>query len=128
MSSNNEKIVLTGGGTGGSVTPLLALAEKFDKDNILWIGTEGGLEKNIVSNEKIRFVFIKSGKLRRYFDWKNFSDLFLIMAGFFQSLAILSRFKPGLVMTAGGFVSVPAVWAAWILRIPVLIHQQDARP
>lgn len=124
----NEKIVLTGGGTGGSVTPLLALADKFDKNNLLWIGTENGLEKNIIEGEGIRFISIKSGKLRRYFDWKNFSDLFLIIIGFFQSLAVLLRLKPRLVLTAGSFVSVPVVWAAWILRIPVLIHQQDARP
>ena len=124
----NEKIILTGGGTGGSVTPLLALADKFDKNNLLWIGTENGLEKNMIESEGIRFISIKSGKLRRYFDWKNFSDLFLIIFGFFQSFTILLKIKPGLVMTAGSFVSVPVVWAAWILRIPVLIHQQDVRP
>lgn len=121
-------MILTGGGTGGSVTPLLALAEKLDKGNLLWIGTENGPERNMIEDEGIRFISIKGGKLRRYFDWKNFSDLLLITAGFFQSLVILLKFRPRLVLSAGSFISVPVVWAAWVLRIPVLVHQQDARP
>jgi UDP-N-acetylglucosamine--N-acetylmuramyl-(pentapeptide) pyrophosphoryl-undecaprenol N-acetylglucosamine transferase len=124
-------IILSGGGTMGSVTPLLALAEIACKQkdlNPIWVGTKTGPEEKIVKGEGIAYKAISSGKFRRYFSWKNFTDVFLITAGFFQSLLLLSANRPKLVMSAGGFVSVPLVWAAWLLRIPVIIHQLDIRP
>ncbi|MFH1662143.1 MAG: undecaprenyldiphospho-muramoylpentapeptide beta-N-acetylglucosaminyltransferase [Candidatus Falkowbacteria bacterium] len=132
-NKKNVKILLTGGGTGGSVTPLLAIIDKiniqYPISNILWLGTKNGPEKNMLKNYKnIKFKYIFSGKLRRYFSFRNFIDPFFIILGFFQSLAIMLIWRPNLVMSAGSFVSVPVVWASWILRVPVLIHQQDARP
>ncbi len=145
--SNVKRILLTGGGTGGSVSPLLAIAEELKETKspigglisceFLWIGTKKGPEKEMVSAElsseaselsSIRFKSIYSGKLRRYFSWRNFVDPFLILIGFFQSFFIILKWKPDLVVSAGSFVSVPVIWAAWVLRAPVLIHQQDARP
>ena len=82
----------------------------------------------MVGKAGIKFIAIPSGKLRRYFSLKNFLDPFKIIAGFFKSLFVILRFKPDLIMTAGAFVSVPIVWAAWILRVPILVHQQDVRP
>lgn len=142
MSKNRGKrIIFSGGGTAGSVSPLLAIAEEIldpplsplktrgeTKYDFLWVGTKTGPEKEMVSKVGIDFKSISSGKLRRYFSWQNLVDPFRIIAGFFQSIAIILKFKPDLAMSAGGFVSVPLVWAAWLLSVPVLIHQQDVRP
>ncbi len=126
MKEKTKKILLVGGGTLGSVSPLLAIADKY-RAKYLFVGTISGPEKNIVSRVPMDFVAIKSGKLRRYFSWKNFTDFFKIIWGFFQSIKILSKFKPGVVISAGSFVAVPVAWAAWCLRIPVIIHQQDIK-
>ena len=135
MSNSNQKknkIMLTGGGTGGSVSPLLAVVDELKKQgdyySFVWVGTKKGPEKFMVEREGIKFITIANGKLRRYFCLQNFIDPFKIIFGFFQSIKILNKERPKIVMSAGGFVSVPAVWAAGLLRIPVLIHQLDARP
>lgn len=128
-----ERIFLSGGGTGGSVSPLLAIKQELqhqqpDTWSFFWIGTEDGVEKEMVSSEEdIEYKAISGGKLRRYFSWKNFVDPFRIGWGFVQSFFLLLFRRPRLVMSAGSFVSVPLVWAAWILRVPVIIHQQDVR-
>ena len=131
----NIKILLTGGGTAGPVTPLLALVESIRNNpelnkniQFLWIGTEKGIEIEMVKNENLEFKSIKSGKLRRYFSFKNLVDPLYIIIGIIESFFIIKKWKPCIVVTAGGFVSVPVVWAAWLMRVPVLIHQQDARP
>lgn len=127
------KILFSGGGSGGPVTPLLAVLETMREQNLgeldfLWLGTSNGPEKEMVERENISFRIISGGKLRRYFTYKNFIDLFFIAKGFFESIFIIKKFKPSLVMSAGAFVSVPVVWAAYFFRIPIIIHQQDARP
>ncbi len=134
MANNIKKILLTGGGTGGSVMPLLAIVDEIrnleheiSEINFLWLGTGKGPERQMVEKENIKFKNIANGKLRRYFSLWNFIDLFLIITGFWQAFFIMLKWRPDLVISAGSFVSVPAVWAAWILRIPVLIHQQDVR-
>jgi len=122
---NNAKIhiILTGGGTAGSVAPLLAIAEDMKinskQTDFLFVGTANGPEKGMVGKENIDFISISNGKFRRYFSWRIFIDPFFILAGFFKSLIIISKFKPNLVITAGSFVSVPVVWAAFILRVPI---------
>lgn len=123
-----KRILLTGGGTGGSVAPLLAIAENLVDCDFLWIGTKNGIEREMVEKEKINFKAVASGKLRRYFSARNFIDPFLILAGFFQSLFVILKWNPDIVITAGSFVSVPVVWAAWLLGVPILVHQQDVRP
>jgi len=125
-----KKILMTGGGTAGSVTPLLGVVDKlkYDKEIVFtWIGTKDGVERLMVERENIPYFAIASGRLRRYWTWQNFTDIFRIKLGFWQALILLKKIKPDLVMSAGGFVSVPVAWAAYFLRIPVLIHQQDVR-
>lgn len=125
MNKKQTKILLVGGGTLGSVSPLLAIADKYQAD-YLFIGTEDGPEKEFVISQGIdNFQAIKSGKLRRYLDWQNFVDIFRILMAFCQSLKIIWQFKPNIVLTAGSFVAVPVVWAAWLMRKPVVVHQQD---
>lgn len=133
MNKKKIKIIFTGGGSGGPVIPLLAIADIFKKRadydfEFLWIGTESGIEREIVEREDIRFEAIKSGKLRRYFSWKNFSDPFLVLAGFFQSLFIIKKFRPDIIIGAGAFVAVPVSYAGFFMRVRILAHQMDIRP
>ncbi|MDI3496216.1 MAG: UDP-N-acetylglucosamine--N-acetylmuramyl-(pentapeptide) pyrophosphoryl-undecaprenol [Patescibacteria group bacterium] len=139
MSTKQEtiKIMFSGGGTGGSVTPLLVVAKelrmKLAEIDLLFVGTKNGPEKKLVSTYNLpgaplRFKTIMAGKWRRYFSWQNFFDIFKIIFAFFQSFILLSKERPKVVVSAGGFVSVPLAWAAYLQRIPVLIHQQDVRP
>jgi UDP-N-acetylglucosamine--N-acetylmuramyl-(pentapeptide) pyrophosphoryl-undecaprenol N-acetylglucosamine transferase len=124
------RILLSGGGTMGSVTPLLAIKEKLSQEPdqaFLWIGTSSGPEKAIIEQNQIAFKSIPAGKLRRYFDWRNFVDPFLIVLGFLKSIWLIWRFKPDVILTAGSFVSVPLVWAGALLRKKILVHQQDLR-
>ena len=116
----------------GSVIPLIAIAEQLKQKqpniNCLWIGTKSGPEQPVVRNYNIDFKAIPSGKWRRYFDPQNFIDIVKIIAGFFISLFVLKKYKPDMIISAGGFVAVPVVWAGWLLAVPSLIHQQDVRP
>ncbi len=130
------KILFTGGGTMGSVSPLIAVYQQLNsksenrslRDESLWLGTKLGPEKEIVEKEGIRFKAIAAGKLRRYFDLRNIIDLFKIKFGFWQAFLIILKFKPDIILSAGSFVSVPVVWAGWLLRVPSVIHQQDIQP
>lgn len=125
MQNKKTKILLVGGGTLGSVSPLLAIASKYEAE-YLFVGSEHGPERDFVISQGIsNFKSIKSGKLRRYFDWQNFVDIFRIKLAFWQSLKIIWNFKPDIVLTAGSFVAVPVVWAAWLMRKPIIVHQQD---
>ncbi len=115
----------------GPVVPLLAIAEIYHKHNpqveFIWVGTENGPEEELVEQYGIPFFTIFSGKLRRYISLWNFFDIFKIIFGFFQSLFLLWQEKPSLIITAGGFVSVPLHFAAWTLGIPAWVHQQDSQ-
>ncbi len=115
----------------GSVSPLIAVYQELKKRghslDALWIGAGSGPEQKVVSELGIPFKAIFCGKWRSYFDWLKFFVPILICFGFFQSLWILSSFKPDMILTAGGFVSVPVAYAAFLWRIPVWAHQQDAR-
>ncbi|MFH1188202.1 MAG: undecaprenyldiphospho-muramoylpentapeptide beta-N-acetylglucosaminyltransferase [bacterium] len=125
------KILFTGGGTGGSVTPLIAIYQELDSDErqrqfeFFWIGGKEGIEKEIVEKYNIKYYPIASGKLRRYFSFQNFIDPFRIIKGFFQSIKILRKTRPEIIVAAGSYISVPVVWAGNFLKIPVLVHQQD---
>ncbi|MDP2708685.1 MAG: undecaprenyldiphospho-muramoylpentapeptide beta-N-acetylglucosaminyltransferase [bacterium] len=131
MKNKTYKILLTGGGSGGSAAPLLAVYDQLkdqDKFEFLWLGTKFGPEREMAERAGIKFRAISGGKWRRYFSLKNLSDLFKIKLGFWQAFFIMLNWRPDLVLSAGSFISVPAVWAAWLLRAPVLIHQQDITP
>ncbi len=126
------KIVLTGGGTGGHLFPLVSVAEKIrEKDpnaKIQFLGPGGKIEKETMEKYSIPTRSIMSGKWRRYFSFANFSDFFRIFFGFFQALFWLFIYMPDVVFGKGGFASIPVVLAAWVLRIPILIHESDSRP
>jgi len=125
------KILFTGGGTAGSVTPLLAvianIRQKEPSAQFLWIGTFFGPEKSLVMSEGVPFVPIFSGKLRRYFSLRNFIDPFFILTGFFQSIYIIRKFNPDVIVSAGGFVSVPPAYAGWLFRKKIITHQLDVQ-
>ena len=125
-----KKIVLTGGGTAGHVTPNIALIPKLKElgYDIEYIGSYEGIEKNLIKETGIPYHGISSGKLRRYFDLKNISDPFRVQKGWHQAVKLLKRIKPDVIFSKGGFVSVPVVFAAEMLRIPVVIHESDMTP
>ena len=128
MMETRKKIIFSGGGSGGPVTPLLVLAAELQNDyDLLFVGTKTGPEKELIENDGFKFISISSGKLRRYFSWQNFTDIFKIAQGFFDSWKLLSQDRPNLIISAGAFVSVPLVLAAYLRRIPVIVHQQDIR-
>ena len=115
-----KKIVMTGGGTAGHVTPNIALmpALKEAGYDITYIGSYNGMEKELIEAQNIPYIGISSGKLRRYFDWKNFSDPFKVLKGYGQAISILKKIKPDIVFSKGGFVSVPVVLACKTLSHP----------
>lgn len=126
----SKLIILAGGGTLGPVAPLLAVvsaARATGKNwDFIWVGTINGSEQQLVKALGLPFYSITSGKWHRFVTWKNLLAPLSVFLGFFQSLSVLLRLQPVVVLTAGGFVCVPLAWAAWCLRIPVAIHQQDA--
>ena len=131
MYNPNDLIAFTGGGTAGHVYPGLAVAEELKIRghlHFLWVGAQGGMEESLVKTWGMDFLGLPAGKLRRYFSFKNFLDLFKITAGFIKALWVLSRTRPVLLFSKGGFVSVPPVWAAKILGIPVFSQESDLDP
>ena len=125
-----KRIVLTGGGTAGHVTPNIALLPKLKElgYDIHYIGSYQGIEKNLIEACDIPYYGISSGKLRRYFDLKNFSDPFKVLKGFSEASRLLKKLQPDVVFSKGGFVSVPVVIAAGRRKIPVVIHESDMTP
>ena len=126
-----KKIVLTGGGTLGHVTPHLSLIPHLLQAGyeIHYIGTEKGMEaEKIRSVPGVTYHAVQSGKLRRYFSWQNFIDPFKVIAGAFQSARLMGKIKPDVVFSKGGFVAVPVVFGAWLHRVPVVCHESDLTP
>ncbi|GEN82645.1 UDP-N-acetylglucosamine--N-acetylmuramyl-(pentapeptide) pyrophosphoryl-undecaprenol N-acetylglucosamine transferase [Sporosarcina luteola] len=125
-------IVLTGGGTAGHVSVNEALIPVFiDKGyEVHYIGSHDGIEKELIKDRhrEVTYHAIQSGKLRRYFSMKNFSDPFRVGAGVVQAFSILRKLKPEIIFSKGGFVSVPVVLAAKLAKIPVVVHESDVTP
>jgi len=121
---------MTGGGTAGHVTPNIALFKTLKDKNfkIYYIGSKNGMEKELIEKESIPYHGISSGKMRRYFDIKNFTDAFRVVKGFAQCVSLLKRIEPDVVFSKGGFVSVPVVMAARFLNIPIVLHESDITP
>ena len=126
-----KKIVLTGGGTAGHVTPNLALIPRLLADGweIHYIGAANSAEEELISRvPEVTFHTVSVGKLRRYFDPKNFSDPFRVIRGVRQATGIIRRLKPDVVFSKGGFVSVPVVYGAMLNRVPIVTHESDMTP
>lgn len=125
------RIVCAGGGTLGSVTPLLAVVEELRATNPIevdWFGTATGPERTLVEAAGGRFHTIPAGKLRRYASARNATDVLRLGGGLAQALWWLAHNSVEVVLTAGGFVAVPVAWAAWFRGVPVFVHQQDVVP
>ncbi len=125
-----KKIILTGGGTAGHCIPNLALVPRLQEAGfqVSYIGSYKGIEKSLVEDAGLPYFGISSGKLRRYFSMKNFTDPFRVLKGFREARQILKQEKPDIVFSKGGFVSVPVCIAAARLKIPVIIHESDMTP
>ncbi|MGN0395177.1 MAG: undecaprenyldiphospho-muramoylpentapeptide beta-N-acetylglucosaminyltransferase [Coprococcus sp.] len=125
-----KRIVLTGGGTAGHVTPNMALIPELKKLNydIHYIGSYDGMEKKLIEDIGIPYHGISSGKLRRYFSMKNFSDPFRVLKGMHEAKKLLKELQPDIVFSKGGFVTVPVVFAAHSIGKPVIIHESDMTP
>lgn len=125
-----KRIVLTGGGTAGHVTPNIALIPTLQKEGfeVHYIGSYDGIEKKLIEEMEIPYYGISSGKLRRYFDLKNFSDPFKVVKGYTEAKKLLKKLQPDVVFSKGGFVTVPVIIAAKRLSIPAIIHESDMTP
>lgn len=125
-----KRIILTGGGTAGHVTPNIALIPTLKElgYDIQYIGSYEGIEKSLMEDIGIPYHAISSGKLRRYFSLQNFTDPFRVIKGFFQAGRLIKELKPDVIFSKGGFVSVPVVIAAGRKHVPVIIHESDMTP
>jgi UDP-N-acetylglucosamine--N-acetylmuramyl-(pentapeptide) pyrophosphoryl-undecaprenol N-acetylglucosamine transferase len=130
----NHRIVLTGGGSGGHVMPLVAVAQSLyarlgnDGVKFLYIGSRGKIEEDAMASIAVPTKFILTGKFRRYFSFRNMADCVRVPCGFVQALWYLWRFMPDAVFSKGGYVAVPVVLAAWMYRIPIMTQDSDAVP
>lgn len=125
-----KKILLTGGGTAGHVTPNIALIPSLQKLNyeIRYIGSYDGIEKKLIEEMGIPYTGISSGKFRRYMSAKNFTDPFRVMKGYSEAKKFVKEFKPDILFSKGGFVSVPVVLACKKYKVPIIIHESDMTP
>lgn len=125
-----KRIVLTGGGTAGHVTPNMALIPRLQElgYEIHYIGSYNGIEKKLIEEMHIPYYGISSGKLRRYFDLKNFTDPFRVIKGFSEAQHLIKKLKPDIIFSKGGFVAVPVVLAARKNHVPVICHESDMTP
>lgn len=127
---SKRKIVFTGGGSAGHVTPNIAIMKQLDEQewDIYYIGSKKGIEKELISKLNKPYFGIASGKLRRYIDFENVVDIFRVVKGCIEARIILKKLKPNLIFSKGGFVSVPVIIAASTLKIPIYIHESDMTP
>lgn len=126
-----KRIVFTGGGTAGHVTPNLAIMPHFIENGweVHYVGTADGIERQLVEPlDAVTYHTIHSGKLRRYFHIRNFSDPFRVLQGAAEANALMRRLRPNVLFSKGGFVSVPVVYGAWLHRVPTILHESDITP
>lgn len=125
-----QHVLVVGGGTAGHVLPAIPVMQLLQQQGhrLSFVGTYSGLEQSLLADLPLQYHAIATGKLRRYWSWQNLSDVFRIILGLLQSLWLLLRDRPHVVFSKGGFVSFPLVFAAWLLRIPVIAHESDLSP
>lgn len=124
------KVLFTGGGSAGHVTPNIALIAELRQrgGSAVYVGGHVGIERELIVREGTPYRGIRTGKLRRYFSWQNFIDPFNVLVGLIQACIIMLRERPDVVFSKGGFVSVPVVFAAWLFRVPAVCHESDIVP
>ncbi len=125
------RVLVSGGGTGGHIYPALAVATRLREEyqaEILFLGSDDGLETEIVPAAGLRLATIKAGKLRRYVSWQTITGVMRVPLGMIQAINIVGKFRPAVAFTSGGYVAVPAGLAARFNRVPLLLHQQDVPP
>ncbi len=121
-----KKIVMTGGGTAGHVTPNIAIINELrNLYDIYYIGSKNSIEEELIKEQGIKFYSISSGKFRRSLDFKNITDIFKIIKGYSESIFLLKKIKPDLIFSKGGYVTVPVILASKITKTPVIIHESD---
>lgn len=127
---DTKKVLLTGGGTAGHVTPNMALIPELKKlgYDILYVGSYDGIEKKLIEDIGIPYKGISSGKLRRYLSMKNLTDPFRVVKGYSEAKKIVKEYQPDILFSKGGFVSVPVVLAAKKYKVPIIIHESDMTP
>ncbi len=131
---SNKKIVLTGGGTGGHVTPNIALIPKLVEAgyDVHYIGSYDGIERELITNVddkyNVKYYGISSGKLRRQITLKNIADAFKVIKGIGEALSLISGIKPDVIFSKGGYVTVPVVLASKMKKVPIVIHESDLTP
>lgn len=125
-----RKILFTGGGSAGHVVPNIALIEFLRQQGweSHYIGSYAGIEKTLIAPLNIPYHGISTGKLRRFKSWRNLLTPFQVLAGIWDSWKLLGKIRPSVVFSKGGFVAFPVVFAAWLRRIPVIIHEADLTP
>lgn len=125
-----KHIVFTGGGTLGHVMPNIPLINYYKKEGwrISYIGSKTGEERSKMESLAIPYYPIRTGKLRRYFAWQNFFDVFNVLIAIFQSIFLIIRLRPNVLFSKGGYVALPPVVAAWLTRVPTVIHESDMTP
>lgn len=132
IKNKKIKVFFTGGGTGGHVYPGLAVIDSLLEnkictlEEIAWIGNKRGIEKKIIESRGIKFLSIPAGKLRRYFSLKNFIDIFKVLAGVIKSFFILAKYRPAILFSKGGFVTVPPIFSSRLLKIKSITHESDS--
>ena len=121
------KIAFTGGGSAGHVIPNLVIIDECKKQgfDVFYIGSKNGIERTLIKKENIPYFSIPTGKLRRYFSFKNFTDIIKIFFGIVKAFFLCRKIKPNIIFSKGGFVSFPLVFAAWLNKIPIIIHESD---
>lgn len=125
------RVLISGGGTGGHIYPALAVAtllrESYRAD-ILYLGSDDGLETKLIPAAGFRFATVKAGKLRRFVSWRTVTGVARVPVGMAQAIGIVRRFRADVAFTSGGYVAVPTGLAAKLNGVPLLMHQQDVPP
>ncbi len=125
------RVLISGGGTGGHVYPALAVAQllqqKYDAD-ILYLGSDDGLETRLVPAAGLRLKTIQAGKLQRYISWRTVTGVARVPVGMVQAIGVVRAFRPDVTFTSGGYVAVPAGLATRLNGVPLVMHQQDVPP
>lgn len=125
------RVLVSGGGTGGHIYPALAIATQLRTQHqaeILFLGSDDGLENEIVPAAGFRLATVKAGKLRRYLSLKTITGVLRVPLGMIQAFRIVRKFRPDAAFTSGGYVAVPAALATRLNGVPLLLHQQDVLP